>query len=295
MKKMVILGIIFMVVSVVFLCGCNEQSSNSNTDNGNTNAGTIDTDGDGYNDDVDAFPNDSSEWKDSDNDGVGDNSDWAPNNPYEQYDSDNDGVGDNSDRFKYESTQWADRDGDGYGDNLNGNNPDLFPDDINEWRDSDSDGIGDNSDIYDSGNGGIRVHVTEFHCDNPGDEFFTSPDPYILVYLTAWPEEGETDSYNTKSAIYWDEVDVGSMLYWSVDVDDDIERVSLQIDAYDDDDWTNDEIIDIDGNYALAQGIFADFYPRDNAIQSYNDDGRLDFVDDQFDGWLEFTIEVVPI
>ena len=38
-----------------------------------------DTDGDGYNDDVDVFPNDKTEWIDTDNDGVGDNSDGFPN------------------------------------------------------------------------------------------------------------------------------------------------------------------------------------------------------------------------
>jgi len=42
--------------------------------------GCIDTDSDndGYNDDVDAFPDDETEWMDSDNDGVGDNSDGFP-------------------------------------------------------------------------------------------------------------------------------------------------------------------------------------------------------------------------
>ncbi len=42
---------------------------------------TIDSDGDGYNDGVDAFPNDPFEWKDSDNDGVGDNTDEFPYDP----------------------------------------------------------------------------------------------------------------------------------------------------------------------------------------------------------------------
>jgi len=43
-------------------------------------SGCIDTDSDddGYNDDVDAFPDDETEWLDSDNDGVGDNSDGFP-------------------------------------------------------------------------------------------------------------------------------------------------------------------------------------------------------------------------
>ena len=37
-----------------------------------------DSDGDGYNDDVDVFPDDENEWIDSDNDGIGDNSDGFP-------------------------------------------------------------------------------------------------------------------------------------------------------------------------------------------------------------------------
>jgi hypothetical protein len=41
--------------------------------------GLIDTDGDGYNDDVDAFINDPNEWVDNDNDGIGDNADFFDN------------------------------------------------------------------------------------------------------------------------------------------------------------------------------------------------------------------------
>ena len=43
----------------------------------------IDTDGDSYTDDVDAFPDDPTEWLDSDNDTYGDNSDVFPNNASE--------------------------------------------------------------------------------------------------------------------------------------------------------------------------------------------------------------------
>ncbi len=98
-----------MVVSVGFLSGCTEPQPK-------------DTDGDGYKDDVDAFPNDASEWFDSDNDGKGDNSDAFPYNSNEQYDSDGDGVGDNSDAFPYNSYEQYDSDHDGYGDNT-----DMFP------------------------------------------------------------------------------------------------------------------------------------------------------------------------
>lgn len=42
-------------------------------------AGPVDSDGDGYPDNQDAFPNDPDEWADSDGDGVGDNADPFPN------------------------------------------------------------------------------------------------------------------------------------------------------------------------------------------------------------------------
>ena len=59
--------------------------------------GAKDSDGDGVNDDEDAFPNDPKETADTDNDGVGDNADVFPNDPTEIADCDNDGVGDNAD------------------------------------------------------------------------------------------------------------------------------------------------------------------------------------------------------
>ena len=87
-----------------------------------------DTDNDGYNDDVDDFPYDDTQWLDSDGDGFGDNS-----------------MGNSPDEFPYDNTQWSDADGDGYGDNLLGNNSDAFPFDPTQWADSDGDGYGDNA------------------------------------------------------------------------------------------------------------------------------------------------------
>lgn len=72
----------------------------------------LDSDGDGYIDSEDAFPQDPQEWLDSDGDGIGNNSD-------------------------------SDRDGDGVA-----NADDVFPDDEAEWLDSDGDGVGDNKDAY---------------------------------------------------------------------------------------------------------------------------------------------------
>ena len=120
----------------------------------------IDSDGDGFTDDIDAFPFDFTQWSDLDGDGYGDNpdgnaSDAFPEDPDEWVDTDGDGVGDNGDAcpvnwglsptgcsdtdgdgfsddvdaFPWEPTQWADRDGDGYGDNPDGEDKDHFPDD----------------------------------------------------------------------------------------------------------------------------------------------------------------------
>jgi hypothetical protein len=61
----------------------------------------MDSDGDGYYDYEDSFPNDASEHTDSDADGIGDDSDAFPNDPLEDSDSDGDGVGDNSDLYPF--------------------------------------------------------------------------------------------------------------------------------------------------------------------------------------------------
>ena len=75
MKKQLILVGIAILLICVGLSGCNEQIE---TESEKENNIPIDTDGDGYNDNVDAFPYDSTEHLDSDGDGVGDNSDYYP-------------------------------------------------------------------------------------------------------------------------------------------------------------------------------------------------------------------------
>ena len=125
-----------------------------------------DTDNDTFNDNVDAFPFDSSEWLDSDNDNVGNNTDLFNDDPTEWEDSDNDNVGDNADPFDDDPTEWEDTDGDNVGNNTDlfnndatewedtdgdgvGNNADPFDDDVNEWEDTDGDGVGNNADLFD--------------------------------------------------------------------------------------------------------------------------------------------------
>ena len=84
---------------------------------GNKPTPPADTDGDGYADTRDAFPNDPKEWLDTDKDGVGDNGDAFPSDATETKDTDKDGVGDNKDLFPSDASETLDTDKDGVGDN----------------------------------------------------------------------------------------------------------------------------------------------------------------------------------
>lgn len=258
MNRKIVLLIALMVIGVGFLSGCNESTDSSN------------------------------EVLDSDNDGIGDNSDVFPNNPTEQYDSDGDGVGDNADALPYDSTQWADRDHDGYGDNANGNNPDAFPDDSTEWRDSDNDGVGDNKDIYDSGDGAIKVKIDEFHCDEqPFDDLISStPDPYFIIEIYAWDssmEEWELAKKQT-SSVFTDQINIYNVPSVIADIDEDIFSVYVNIDVWDSD-IDDDDVIDMDDTIEY-------FNPRTQSTKSYSYDGRQD-LKDELDGWIEYTVSVV--
>ena len=121
--------------------------------------GLPDSDGDGYNDLDDRFPDDPEEWADTDDDGYGDNHDMFPDDPTEHWDSDGDGYGDNGDQYPWDASEWADSDGDGYGDNI-----DAFPNDSTEWVDTDADGTGDNADTDADGDG-----VDDSDEDSDGD------------------------------------------------------------------------------------------------------------------------------
>jgi hypothetical protein len=111
-----------------------------------------DIDGDTYNNNVDTYPFDSSEWLDTDNDGIGDNSDP---------DDDNDETLDVDDAFPLDSTESIDTDEDGIGNNADPDDDndetldvdDAFPLDSTESVDTDEDGIGNNSDPDDDNDG----------------------------------------------------------------------------------------------------------------------------------------------
>lgn len=154
-------------------------------------AANYDTDGDGYGDDVDSFPDDPTEWNDTDSDGCGDNIDLFPTIYGQCLDSDQDGYGDNQfasygdscpDVFGNSSIDrygCIDSDGDGVSDA-----GDLFPDNFSEAYDTDQDGFGDNLDDCPNIQGNSSLDL--FGCfDSDGD--------LVSDYNDAFPfDENET-------------------------------------------------------------------------------------------------------
>jgi len=113
----------------------------------NARQGCLDSDGDGWADVDDAFPEDGEQWSDTDGDGWGDNYFFTNRTV-----ADEDNVGEvlvvrdqRGDAFPDIATQWSDVDGDGWGDNLSSfNRVDNFPMRVSQWNDLDGDGFGDN-------------------------------------------------------------------------------------------------------------------------------------------------------
>ncbi|MGB2298812.1 MAG: hypothetical protein ACPH4N_07650, partial [Flavobacteriaceae bacterium] len=127
----------------------------------NTDPLVVDTDGDGYNDLIDVFPCDNSEWEDCEGDGQGDNSDT---------DDDNDGVSDTLDPFPCDASESADFDADGVGDNTdidddNDGILDVYEDTAAGDDDIDNDGIVNSKDLDSDGDG--CYDVTEAGLSDP--------------------------------------------------------------------------------------------------------------------------------
>jgi parallel beta-helix repeat protein len=80
----------------------------------------IDSDNDGYDDNIDAFPEDENEWLDTDNDKIGNNADQ---------DDDGDGLSDNDENARGSDPLVKDTDGDGYDDG-----EDAYPMDSAKWE-----------------------------------------------------------------------------------------------------------------------------------------------------------------
>ena len=165
----------------------------------------LDGDGDGVSDSLDDFPLDPTQQVDSDDDGYGDNvdginGDLFPNNPEQHADSDGDGYGDNDlgeqgDLFPNNPEQWSDLDSDGYGDNSDGLMGDQFVEDSTQWNDTDGDGYGDNP-LGNTPDSCPEVpgfsKLDRFGCLDTDFDFYSNPDSIFTAQdgADALPNDG---------------------------------------------------------------------------------------------------------
>ncbi len=173
----------------------------------------IDSDGDGYSDSQDEYPEDQSQYVDSDGDGYGDNysgtdGDHFPNDPTQYLDSDGDGYGDNtggnnSDKFPSNEDQWNDSDDDGYGDNSNGLLGDKYPNDRTQWNDTDGDGYGDNPDGTEPDScpneTGYSNMLDRYGCLDSDSDGYANQDDALPNDKTQWLD-GDLDGYGDNPA-----------------------------------------------------------------------------------------------
>jgi len=149
--------------------------------------GCIDSDGDGWSDLNDAFPETDDQWADTDGDNFGDNpqghlADNCPETPGTSTenrigcpDSDLDQYDDVTDAFPMDDSQYRDSDRDGYGDSLNGTRPDSCPTEKGtSWLDrfgcpdADGDGTSDSNDAFPSD----ATYWADSDGDGYGDHLF---------------------------------------------------------------------------------------------------------------------------
>ncbi len=183
-------------------------------------------------------------------------------------------------------TSSKDSDGDGFNDDV-----DMFPDDENEWIDFDDDGIGDNSDVYINGNAGVKISIMGFHCE---ELVSSTPDIYFNIIVSVYDDDIKdfVKIGDKQSSVYNDVIEVYDPIYYVVDVDDDVFHVFVEIEAWDQESGSQ---IDLYGKSTSIFSASGSFYPQIKSNSSYFDDGQLDSVADEFDGWIDFTVELVEI
>lgn len=164
---------------------------------------------------------------------------------------------------------------------------------INVLSDLDGDKIADGEDIYDYGDGAIKFSIDEYHCDQYTDEVFSNtPDTYFKIEVYSY-KDGSSNYLGLwrNPTIHYDDIHLYNSYSFVVDVEDDVDKVYFDIEAWDDD-VDDDDHIDLSGDSTATYATGTYFYPQSYNKKSFSDDGRLDLKDEQ-DGWIEYTIEVV--
>jgi hypothetical protein len=295
--KIAILIIAFMMVGTGLLSGCTETSQEDrdqqyqNNQNGNQQSGPTtsrDTDRDGYNDNIDVFPNDPNEWKDSDKDGYGDNSDAFPLDSSEWKDSDYDGHGDNSDAFPRDSSEWVDSDGDGVGDNS-----DPYP------YDFDNDGYTDSVDIKKNGDAAIKISLKQFKVLDELDFLFVSVEVYFEVYINGRMEARIDNNGASWRATVGETYSINDWVVYNIN--DDQRYTNVKIIMWDDDYIFESDKIDLDGTDTSSKifevvfdAVTGTWSGDDNdGYTDGSDDGSASYDDD--DGSLWYDIQLVDV
>ena len=168
-----------------------------------------------------------------------------------------------------------------------------YSDNPREWKDSDGDGISDDEDIYDSGNGGIKVCITYYKADGSSDHEGGVPDPYFKIWVDIDGDYQIDPGESKTSSVYTDQEEICYPLSFTVDIDDDVSAIYIQINAYDKGSYF-DEMIDLSSS-PTWNAAYLWYYPIDNLYSFVTNNGSLDLIDDEMDGYIEFSAQVVEI
>ncbi|MFT7008381.1 MAG: hypothetical protein ACJAXJ_002921 [Colwellia sp.] len=186
----------------------------------------VDTDGDGYDDDVDLFPDNPFEWIDTDLDGVGNNSDP---------DIDDDGLDNGVDNNGNSLINGEDNNDDG---DLVINIYDPLPHDPSEWLDTDNDGLGNNTDTDDDDDGvpdllDVFPLNSQESLDTDNDGLGNNADPDDDTHRITGVGDGVLDVYDQFPLDPLETIDtdldgIGN----NADIDDDGDNVNDGEDAF---------------------------------------------------------------
>ena len=244
--------------------------------------GCPDSDGDGYSNNADNFPLESSQWNDTDYDGYGDEfngyqGDACPNqhgnstnDRYGCVDDDGDGWSNAGDDFINNPTQYSDLDGDGYGDNqsVGATMSDAFPNDGTQWNDTDGDGHGDNP----YGNQGDKFPNDPTKWQDTDDDGYANEDDAFVNDATQW-NDSDGDGYGDEANGNRPDAFPNDPLEWQ---DSDGDGYGNNADAFpvDGTQWND---TDGDGHGDNPYGTQGDWFPDDpNRWQDSDRDGYAD-------------------